>query len=222
MPLITVEGRADRHLPAERGSVHVRIRTKGEDSKIPRAHADRTFDAVASLAKHEASAGAATWWGADGVVTWSAKEWHKPSSHVDGNYVDRHHAAASITVKFSDFARLQAFVVAVSQVPNAAIDRVEWTLTEATRRLAVQATRTKAALDARSRAKAYADAVGFSDVSLVRLYEEALRPGLGHVAHESGVGARNGVSSAGDTGDLALHPDQITVTTVVTADFEAR
>ncbi|GII98101.1 uncharacterized protein DUF541 [Sediminihabitans luteus] len=222
MPLVTVQGHAVRHVPAERGTVHVRIKATADDTRSPRERADSAFGAVASLAASAVADGAATWWGADGVVTWSATQWHKPSAHVDGVYLDRHHAAASIDVKFSDVPRLHAFVLDVHQVPDARVHRVEWTLTEATRRDALRATRTGAALDARSRAEAYAGALGLSEVAIVHLYDEGLRPGLARGAAETGVGARNGVGSGGDTGDLALHPDQISVTTVVTADFEVR
>jgi len=222
MPLITVEGRADHHLPAERGTVRVRVRSTADDPLVPRARATRAFDTLASLARSEVAAGSATWWGADGVVTWSAKEWHKPSAHVEGTYVERHHAAAGITVKFSDFSRLHTFVSTAAEVPDATVHQVEWTLTEAARDRAVRTARTAATQDARSRADAYARAAGLSDVSLVHLHEAGLRPGIGHGGDTSGVGARNGVASHGATGDLALHPDQITVTAVVTADFEAR
>ncbi|WP_162616348.1 SIMPL domain-containing protein [Xylanimonas allomyrinae] len=221
MPLFTVEGRAVRHLPAERGTVYVAIRAQSDDPQSAQFAANRAFGTVVELAKGAAADGAATWWGANGVVHWSAKEWHKPKPHLDGTYVDRHFAGATLRVKFADFGRLHTFVTSAAAVPAVRVTSIEWALTENTRDAAVSTTRVAAVTDARARAEAYATAAGYTSVALVHLYEERLRPGLGHRGEESGVGARNDVASAGDTGDLSLHPDQITVTTVITADFEA-
>jgi hypothetical protein len=222
MDVITVEGRAVRHLAAERATVRVRIRCEHASQVDGTAEdAAALLREVSVLARAEADAGAATWWGAEPVVTWVEKEWVKPSAHADSVLKRRHVAGAGVQVKFRDFGRMTAFAARVNGLQGAEVANVSWALTESTRDALTAETRRDAAVDARLRAEAYATALGEHSVTLVHLYEEGLRPsGPSGSKQQSGVGARNGVTTSGGTGDVRLHAEQIEVTAVVTADFE--
>jgi hypothetical protein len=222
MAVITVEGRAVRHLAAERATVRVRIRFE-HPTPVDRTAQDAAalLREVSTLARAEADAGAATWWGAEPVVTWVEKEWVKPSAHADKVLQQRHVAGAGVQVKFRDFARMTAFAARANALQGAEVAHVSWALTEKTRDALTSETRRDAAVDARLRAEAYASALGQNHVTLVHLYEEGLRPAGPYGAkQQSGVGARNGVTTSGSTGDLRLRVEEVEVTAVVTADFE--
>lgn len=221
MPLITVAGRATQSHPAERGTVHVVVGFAGEDRADVMARCEQTHRSLVGQAKELVAEGAATWWGADQVVAFPYDEWIKPSAHKDQVKVRRFRADAAIHVKFADFAALSAWVAAITVEPGVSLRSIDWTLTEARRDRVVAEVRNQAALDSVTRAQAYADALGLGAVALVALYEDGLRPDVvPGGAPGPGVAMRAAGASEGG-GGFELRPDDIDVSAVVTADFEA-
>ncbi|MFD1824662.1 MULTISPECIES: SIMPL domain-containing protein [Mumia] len=222
MPRITVAGRATQSHPAERGTVQVLVSFAGERRADVVARSEQAHASLVEQAKDAVAGGAATWWGADQVAAFPYDEWIKPSAHEDQIKVRRFRTNAAIHVKFADFAALSSWVGAVSLEPGVTIRSIDWALTEAHRDRVVAEVRAAAALDAVTRAQAYADALGLGPVRLTALYEDGLRPHIGSGgAPGPGVAMRAAAGGGGNGGGFELQPDDIDVTAVVTADFEA-
>lgn len=219
MPRIVVTGHASRELPAERGTVRVRLGLIGDRREEVLTQATRLHVLVAELAKAQVAQGAATWWSAGNVIAAAREEWVKPKPNVDAVTVVRFWAGADLQVKFRDFGALADWSTLVAQHEGVAVGSVEWALTESHRTSVVEEVRTAAAQDAVLRAGAYARSLGLGPVRLVALYEDGLRP---HVGTTAGFGQSMRLGgSASPAGGIELRPEDIEVTATVTADFDA-
>ncbi|TDD70245.1 SIMPL domain-containing protein [Jiangella aurantiaca] len=219
MVTITVAGTAQRFLPAERGTVHLRAAREARRSAdvvplVAELHARLSADA-----ERHVTAGAATRWSADQLYVSTVQRYVRDSDVSETFQV----AAAGVAVRFSDFGALSAWVTEVGTIDGVVVDGVEWELTEAHRREVEREVRAEAVRDAQDRAAVYAAALGLSGVTVTALYEPGLR------RHEQGFEGGGvvrfarpaSVDLSGGGPVVSMRPEQIEVTATVTADFTA-
>lgn len=219
MVTLTVAGTAQRLLPAERGTVHLRATAEARRSSdvvpvVADLHARLSADAEQHVA-----AGAATRWSADDLYVSTVQRYLKDSDVSEPFQV----AAAGVAVRFSDFGALSAWVTEVGTADGVVVDGVTWELTRAHRHEVETEVRAEAVRDAQERAGVYAAALGLSGVSIVALYEPGLRPhgqpGFDGAAPQF---ARMAAADFGGGGPVvSMRPEQIEITAAVTADFTA-
>jgi len=220
---IVVTGQAEHHQAAERGTVHLRVASTQDSADDAVEHVASRHAQIITQTKALVAEGSATYWSAGNVVAGACHEWLKPKPDQDAVKVLRFRAAADVRIKFRDFGALARFCVAFAVYPEIQIGSVDWALTDVRRKQLIPEVRSAAALDAASRAQAYADTLGLGPVRLVAMYEEGLRPDISHYAPSGPRGPFGGrTGSTGETApELAVQPEDITITATVTADFDA-
>ena len=215
MPHISVHGQASRRVPAERGTVRLRVAVDGDARADVLERARVAHAAVVAQARAHVEAEAATHWTAASVHAWTWTDW--PGPHAEQPVV-RFRAGADLTVRFRDFEALATWAADVAGVDGVAVDGITWDLTDGTRDEVVGEVRARAARDAVARASDYAAALGLGQVRLAGLYEDGLHPGAGG----SGPSPRAFAMRAdGGGSEIELRPEDIDVEAVVTAEFEA-
>lgn len=215
MVTITVAGTAQHFHPAERGTVRLEIRRESLSRAESLAEVTSLHARVRGEAAAEQASGVATWWSSDQISVSTVRRYLKDSDVTQLFHV----AAASVRVKYRDFAALGHWVGSISEVPGIQVSGVDWDVTAVRRASIERDVRVAAVRDARERAEAYAAALGFSDVRVLTLFEPGLRPHT-RVEGSSAMMSRAAVFSASEE-PLALKPEDIAVTASVSADFEA-
>lgn len=214
---ITVRGSFTAFRAPERGTVRMTIGLEGpradEVSAGVARQARTVSDSVRAL--HDPEAGPVTWWSSSQLRTWASRPWNK-----DGKRLPLvHHAAVDLRAKFADFGVLGQWLGRTMDLAGVAVDGIDWTLTEHHRAELVADVRTKAVLDARVRAEAYAAALGLSGVRAVAIADagmlgDGLEPRGGG---ESAMFAR----AAGGHGQVDFQPEDVSVQVHVDARFVA-
>ena len=206
MVLISVAGSASRSLPAERGTVRLRLTADGPEGAavVAALHARLSGEARALVAQ-----GAAGRWSGGEVVTAVELRWDAAADRNERVRV----STARLEVRFRDLTRLGVWLGDVAVLEGVLVDGVDWALTAATRREAEGAVRTEAVRDAVERAEVYAAATGAAEVRMLHLREGGLR----HGGEPSGILLSRAESRS--TG-FELHPAAIEVAAAVAADFE--
>lgn len=219
MPTFVVTGSATRYQPAERGTLRVKIAFDGDDRSAVLESASRTHARLVEQVKGHIASGAATWWGTQAVTAWPFDEWVKPKANVDAVKVRRVRAGCDLQVKFADFGALAQWASQIGALDGVSVIGIDWALTEKRRDGLVREVRTSAARESAERARAFAAALGYSDVRLVTLYEEGLRPNVDG-ARPVALATRGHAHDAGGASAVELRPDDIEISCTVTADYE--
>lgn len=221
---ISVTGRAERFEPAQRGTVRVAIGFEGDTRAPVLEAATRVHGMLVTQAKAQVASGAATWWGAENVVTRVKEKWEPTGKGGQSHTVRVFEASARVTVKFADFAALAQWTGDIAGTEGVSITSVEWALTDRRRAAVIDEVRTAAVAEAAQRAGVYAAALGLTEVSPVAIYEDGLRPGVGStpVPAPFALGARAAAADAAGSGDpVELRPADIGVAVTISADFDA-
>lgn len=155
---ITVCGQALERASAERATVTVRSRWSAPSPEAAmRAVAEAHERLIRDAQGHETS-GAAESWHADRVWISHHEEWVGEGEPRRSVYT----AAASVTVRFTDFEVLGTWLGSVGLHQTHEVGGIEWSLSEATERERSRAARTRAIADAVERAADYAAAAGLA------------------------------------------------------------
>ena len=118
---------------------------------------------------------------------------------------------------FQDLEALGGFLDDVGTRDGVTVDQLSWALTDEQERDTARDVRRRAVLDAVERARDYADAAGFGDVTVVAIADVGLldEPGAGRRMKS----VHDGASTLGFAGGpLSFSPEDI----VVSAEVEAR
>ena len=212
---ITVRGSFAAFERPERGTVHATIAYEGPAMEPVYGRVARDLDAVkASIAPLDnKDNGAVTWWSADQLRTWSNRPWNK-----DGKRLPLvHHASVDFEVKFRDFSALSRWVGEhVANTEGFRVARIEWALTAKRREALQKEVRTRAVLDAVTRAQAYADALGLGQVRPVAIADAGM---LGTRTESGPSAAYMRAAAVGGAPDVELLPEHIEVSAEVDARF---
>lgn len=210
MATISVLGSASRSLPPDLGTARVIVRLEGVDRGAVTRAAAALHARVTGEARRLEERGA--------VIGWTAGQvWTSTVDHHRGRQPPERRATATATVRavFRDFAALGEWLASLAGTDGLELAGVEWALTEQHRREAEREVRREAILDARSRALAYAEALGFEGVEL----RTAAEPGT----RQSGYDVRYAREEmAAGTEAYDLHPDDLEVEAAIVAEFTAR
>ncbi|MBI5340562.1 MAG: SIMPL domain-containing protein [Mycolicibacterium rufum] len=218
---ITVRGSFSAFQPPERGTVHASISYHG-------AEKDRVYDEVArdleavkeSIRRLEdGDNGAVTWWSAAQLRTWS----HRPRNEDGGQLPPVHFASIGVEVKFRDFTALSQWVGEhLTETEGFELSYVEWALTTESRDELVTRVRTRAVQDAAARAQLYADALDLGTVRPVAIADAGMLGAQGQSLSADGIGSlRAARASSGESPDVQLVPEDITVSATIDARFVA-
>lgn len=124
---ITVRGRHEVTVPAERATIHLTIRHVGTDKR-------RVFEDTAAAAEqlstelrylHHPDDGPVTDWTASDLDLGAQHRWAQDG----GRLPDEHYASIRISAEFADFAELNRFTGAIAQVDGGSIDGTRWSIT---------------------------------------------------------------------------------------------
>ena len=211
---------AERHIRAERATVHVNISARSEDNK---AAAYNAVAAVHSRLEAQArgfrdgSSGAATWHHATAPASHSVTEAWKNEGETEPRHRTVFVTSSSIEVKFQDFAAMSDWLAYLADEPLASSGSPAWALTERTRKDAESKVRTEAVRNARQYAADFAagDDIEPSSLRLVKVDASVSTAPVHGVA-----GALRG-SAGGSNASFAVTPKEVTVSASVTATFAA-
>lgn len=214
---ITVVGTHELMLPAERGTVHLVVGFESHDAaQAMQATQQRAAELRAQFERWCEPGGPATWFAVDAVGTRSWRPYHKGAPQRT-----MHGATVRMRVKFRDFAALGDAAAAWGELEGLRIERMEWTLTEATRRAREDEVLDAAIARARRRAERMAAAIGAGEVRCVQLADPGMLRGVGGQAGpgDSPMLARAFATPGGAEGanGVELSPEDITIATSVHA-----
>lgn len=220
--IIRVRGTYERFYPPERGTVVIRLGLEGPTKSPVTAAMTGLIKQVTDLVRkdHHPSSGPITWYSQSQMQNSSYRPWNKDGRIMPLVYRSR----ADLKVKFSDLGRLFGFVETVSDIEGVDVQRIEWALTQASRRKAVDSAQAEAVKDAFAKAGRYAEAVGLHTVTPRMVADPGLLTdgaGQGHI----GPGYRAATTSldrgTGGASGMEFKPEDISVECNVEAEFEA-
>lgn len=206
---ITVRGSHSIDEPPQRATIRVAVVIDAGDAASAYGDVARSTDVVrASLEPlHEPQRGPVTTWSSDDIHTWATRPWHQ-----EGKVLPLvHHARASFSATFSDFAALAPWLGSIVELPGAAVEGVEWTLTPERRATVLAEVRKAAVLDAVVKAQAYADAIDAGTVRVVAIADAGmLSPGAPPFGDPSPKFTRIAMATA-DAAPVELTPADLSV-----------
>lgn len=214
-----VSADAERHIRAERATVHVNISSRSEDSKSDAYNAvaavHSRLEAQARAFRH--GSGAATWHHTTAPSSYSFKEAWKNDGETEPRHRTVFVTSSSIEVKFQDFEAMSDWLAELADEPLVSSGPPTWTLTEHTRKDAESKVRTQAVKNARQYAADFAagDDIEPSALRLVKV-DASVSSGPVYAA----AGAVRGAAGSGNA-SFAITPKEVTVSASVTATFAA-
>lgn len=220
--IITVQGEHSAWYPAERATVRASVHIDGPDRDAVFTTAVVSSDALRNLIESlfDRERGPLTWHSSDSVRVWSERPWNQDGTQLPLVF----HAAVDATAKFKDFGALARWVEDAAGIEGVTVSSIDWDLTDSTRTSATVEVRSRAVKDAVAKATVYAQSIGLGSVSAIALADPGMlgdpSGGAPHPAF-----ARASMKSSFDAGggaQLALKPEEISVSAIVDARFVAR
>lgn len=218
---ITVTGHAEREFVPNRCTVRLRVHADGatrDDAANPVAAAAATVtELITALTDHESSP----------VKRWSLDQVqhtrHRPYNSEGKKKPWLYQSSAAITVTFTDFRAVGAFVNRVADVDAAAVEHLQWWMSRKAHARKSAKVRRLAVLDAIEKAQGYTEALGLStfhavaiaDPGMLGLPQAPIHPAAGRMRV-----AAMPMSLDGEP-EVVLEPDTITISADVEARFEA-
>lgn len=224
MTVLTVEGRAERRVPAELGTVQLDVAAEGPERAAVVADARTLHARLVERVRRLAEEGTVTRWSADRVRVGSSRPWSPSGEQLPPVHV----AAVALEAESPDPEVLAALVEEASAHEGVTVTGVRWALTDATRAALTAEAEDAAVRDAVARAGRRARALGLGAVEATAVADPGLL-GEGSAAPPGGPGDGPGapvlaraLAAPGQDGPaLDLTPETVTVTAVVHARFTA-
>jgi uncharacterized protein YggE len=211
--VITVQGTYSNIYRAERADATITVHHENADSSAALDAALTASDQVrTSIEKLDSDSVAR--WSIETMQTWQEKPWSS-----DGTQLPLvSHARISYNVRFIDFDVLSAWLTHVARIAGVEVNFLDWDLEETSRGAALAEVRALAVQDAISKATAYANAIGYSNVSAIAVAD----PGMLGVNGETAVPRMmKSDMMIGNTPALSLKPEPVELTATVDARFIA-
>jgi uncharacterized protein len=216
--VITVRGEDETRVAPEEGVVHITVRAEGSE----RGGVVERIAALAAPVRDDLAArkdaGGLADWSSRRVSVWSDRPWS------DGKRLAPvHYASVELTATFRDVAALSWWVTEVAERDGLQIDGVDWRLTPETRAATERDVAAQAVHVAVSRASAYAEALGLTQVTPLQVADVGLL-GDGASAAPAPPMLRAAKAMAMDAGSgpaMAFQPEDIIVSAAVEARFAA-
>lgn len=216
---ITVQGTFTAYQPPQRATVRLRVGFEGPKKATVFTGVSTAADAVSSslVALLNPSAGPVTWWSSDQLRTWADRPWNSEGKQLPLVF----HARAGFQAKFADFGALSEWLGRVVDAAGVSIEGIDWTLTEASTKELTAQVRSAAVQAAKTKAAAYAEALGLSEPRALAIADAGM---LGEGLHPSSVqqaGYVRAPKGGGVGADLAFEPQDVEVSATVDARFTA-
>ncbi|MGC5626960.1 SIMPL domain-containing protein [Georgenia sp. Z1344] len=228
MAVINVDGLAARSIEPERATVHLTVSVDGKDRAEVVSDAGKAHASVVSAVETLVGTGEVTTWSADNLRIDTTVDWVEKGTgkNRESLPVERHRARSSVRVSFQDLTALGTFAAEVGAVQHVRLNDISWSLTKETRLAVMREIRTEAAIDARERAVAFADALELGPVTLSELTEGTFRYEGGRrrqrprgMSMDLMMSQPSGDTDEPDDDRFDLRPSTITVSTEVSAVF---
>lgn len=204
MTLLTITGKSERFILAERATITARVSIGSRNRQESIRKAQELHNSLAEQAQGLRASGAATWHQASPSTTW-VRTWVDKENKVQTEHVTTSH----VQVKLSALALVPEVVGRWSTL-GAAVS-TEWSLTEATKASQVRQLRGAAVAEARAKAADFAGALNQQVVSVVALRD----------VQDASVFASSARAGGSTGGAAEVTIAEITVGCTVSMDFEA-
>lgn len=213
---ITVRGTSSALRRPERATIFLAVAMVAPDQQQVYAAAANSASVVSGRLREmfDPGRGPVTSWSSDQIRTWASRPWSNEGQHLPLVY----HAHVGFQATFSDFTQLAGWLAQIVELGGVSVDRVEWSLTDASRDALTREVRAAAVRDARDKAQMYADALTLGAVRVVALADQGmLEDGApGPVVPQPFARA----SMAAEAAQIDLVPEDVTVSAAVDARFE--
>jgi uncharacterized protein YggE len=213
--VITVRGEQERRVAPERAVVQLSVRADGPDRGpvVDRVNA-ATAPIRDGLEAHQRS-GEVTEWSSGRVSVWSERPWNNEGRQLP----PVHHASVDFLATFADFTALSWWLGETADADEVQVTAITWDLTPATRAAVERDVASDAVRVAVTRAEAYAEAIGRSDIEPTEIADLGLLVGRPESAASAPKMRMAAMDAAGPA--LALQPADIVVSAAVEARFRA-
>lgn len=216
--IITVRGEHSTNVTAEIGVPLVSVRVDGPERAAVVQRATALSTQIADELRGFAERGAATTWSTDRVSIWSDRPWNQDGEQLPLVY----HATVSARADFADVAALSEWITALADRDGVTVSDIGWRL-PIERARAIESDVAQAAVGvAVARARAYATALGFTDVTPLSIADVGLLGTGGEGGAPEMKMMRAAAFDGGGGGQITLEPRQLTLSSTVEARFTAR
>ncbi len=215
--IITVAGHDRLRHDPERARVRIGVGFEGSkrDSVLAAtraAHESLTGSLDSLLDEHH---GPVITWHSEDIRVWGQRPWSQDGTRLPVEF----HSAVFVDAEFDDFEALSEWIDVVAIRDGIAVDGIDWLLSEATRSELEAAARRGAVIDAVTKAREYAAALGLGEPAPVSISDAgALDDASGIQGHAPLMAMARSVPAGGG---MELRPSAIEVEAAVQARFSA-
>lgn len=220
--VITVQGQHTEQYVAEQADVQLSVSFDGpkRSDVFDKANtaAEKLRQTINSFFDEET--GPVIRWSSDGVNVWGARPWNNEGKQLAVVY----HAVIAFNARFNDFDALAKFVEDCASSDGVTVGNLNWSLTDHNLKAAMDEVRVHAVEDAVAKALSYAKALGLSTIMATAIADRGMLGDQSNFAPSGGyelASARSFKSTDMGTPELSLKPEEIQVSAVVDARFDA-
>ncbi|MEJ1089927.1 SIMPL domain-containing protein [Microbacterium sp. Mu-80] len=168
--IITVRGEHELRIAPERATLHLSVALDGPD----RADVVERALAVAAPVREGITAreqqGSITEWTSQRLSVYADRPWNTEGKRLAPVY----RASVEFTATFADISEMSVWVTELSVIEGVTVGHVDWHLTPETEREVEREVATQAVGVAVSRARAYAEALGLTNVAPLEIADRGL------------------------------------------------
>lgn len=214
--IISVRGTAQRRVTPELAVVSVQVRADGADRATVTRRVAQSSDVVRARLTSLEEGERLVRWSSERAYFWSNRPWNK-----DGRQLPAvHHGTVAFRATFDDFAELSGWIGELAEMDEIQVDGVSWRLADDTRSRVERETAAEAVGVALERARAYADALGYGEVTPVEIADNDMLSRDAPQPFASAMMARGAAAAAPPP--VELEPEDIVVSATVEGRFSAR
>lgn len=220
---ITVQGFHEEKLPAELGTIHLAASFESGDKAQAMRLTQELAAAVRGELEHLSGIGGDSApldrFNVDAIST---RSW-RPHDQSGKLRPMRFTARVGMRAAFRDFSALSDFAAKWGEVDGVSINRIAWSLTDATQTERENDVLASAIIKAKRRAAHMAATLGVGDVRCTQIADPGLLRGAAEPAPEARMMRMGAMAApASDGGGVELTPEDITLSATVHAVFEAQ
>lgn len=130
-------------------------------------------------------------------------------------------ASINVSVTFRDFDKLTEFTTAMSVVPNVTLQDVEWQLSDQTQQKLQSTVIQQAYRDAETKAKAFAEALGTTQLTTVEINQDSHQPPMFSAFAMGGRAMAMAADDGGQDGPASCVPQDVPYSLECRVVFEA-
>lgn len=215
---VTVRGEHEARIAPERATIRVSVRTEGPDRTAVVDAVMRLGEPVRTSITERAEGGSVVDWSSKRLSVRAERPWNAEGNQLAPVY----YASIDLTATFVEATELSIWVSEVSAWDGVEVGWVDWHLTPETRARVEREVAAAAVGVAVTRATAYAEALGLSDVVAQEIADVGLISRGQPAAAPMMMKARGAAFAADSSAAMEYEPEEIVVEATVEARFLAR